>query len=322
MSVASTTSLDPSNGHGAAAFARAAGPPRAPDEAEMCATPNGTGGASGTQGSTAGQASSGTPDDGKERPKQTPSELNAAADEDAFRLRSTGMTYRQIGERLGVDASMAHRRVKRQVFRQKTLLNERLEDTRDLELEKLRQMEQSLMPDAIGGDHAAIKLVLRIMEMRRRYLKDIPLAHADPVPWMDDTIGLFKEDEEVEEEEEDEDWDEDDDSYPEDGSITPEEERWLLYGGEKPGRRKESTETDKALQADLWQHVVETMKQEFAAKQVAANRPASTKASTTASTRASTKGSTKASTKGSTEESTVCSDPIQRIETGDHSKTA
>ena len=188
--------------------------------------------------------------------KQDRSVLNEVADEDALRMRSQGMSYRQIGERLGVTTTMAHRRVKRQVVRQNTILNEKLEDARDIELEKLRLMEQALMADAIGGDHSAIKLVLRIMDMRRKYLKDIPLEHAEPTPWFDDSVRLVngdvggEEEEGVEESEgqrvegeEEEEEEEHRTSNKEQGmskereeesdDISPEEEAWLLYGPER-----------------------------------------------------------------------------------------
>ena len=155
---------------------------------------------------TAGQASSGThserhggrslQDDGTQstqRLKQARSVLDVAADEEAFRLRASGMTYRQIGEKMGVDQSMAHRRVKRQMMRQKMYLNEKLEEARDFELDKLRQMEQAILPDATSGDHSAIKLVLRIMEMRRKYLKDIPLERGDLFPSIEDRAELLAE---------------------------------------------------------------------------------------------------------------------------------
>ena len=53
----------------------------------------------------------------EERLKAARSVLNEVADEDALRMRSQGMSYRQIGDRLGVTTAMAHRRVKRQVVR-------------------------------------------------------------------------------------------------------------------------------------------------------------------------------------------------------------
>ena len=114
------------------------------------------------------------------------SELNEAADEEAFRLRSEGMTFREIANVMGVDPSMAHRRVKRQLSRQKRNLSDRQEEVREIELEKLRWIEQALLPDAKSGDYTAIKIVLRIMDMRRKYLKDIPPERAEQVAWPGD----------------------------------------------------------------------------------------------------------------------------------------
>ena len=173
MSVTNATGFEQLNGYESAVFARAGKPHLAPD------VPNGTGGASGTQST--------------ERLKQSRSVLNESADEEAFRLRTAGMTYRQIGEKMGVDQSMAHRRVKRQMMRQKMYLNEKLEEARDFELDKLRQMEQAILPDATSGDHASIKLVLRIMEMRRKYLKDVPLERGELYPSIEDRAEMLAE---------------------------------------------------------------------------------------------------------------------------------
>ena len=79
------------------------------------------------------------------------------------------------------------------MMRQKMYLNEKLEEARDFELDKLRQMEQAILSDATSGDHAAIKLVLRIMEMRRKYLKDIPLEHVELFPSIEDRAELLAE---------------------------------------------------------------------------------------------------------------------------------
>ena len=139
---------------------------------------------SGTENNgTGGQAANGT----------TKNRLNIAADEEAFRLRSQGNSYRQIGKRMGVDPAMVHRRVKRQLVRQKTILNERLEDVRDMELENMRVMESVLMERVALGEDDAIKLMLRVMETKRRYLKDIPLEHAPQIPWWEDEAKLMEE---------------------------------------------------------------------------------------------------------------------------------
>ena len=325
MSVTSTTGFEQSIGHEAAVIARAGKPHMAAEgkEAEPLGqgvprqepgNENNTGAAAGFPSSaetrapksTAGQASSGT-----QRLKQARSVLNESADEEAFRLRSSGMTYRQIGEKMGVDQSMAHRRVKRQMMRQKMYLNEKLEEARDFELEKLRQMEQALMPEAFGGDHKAIKLVLRIMEMRRRYLKDIPLEHSELFPSIEDRAEMLAEVVDAEWERKGRPGEEptDDGLYPADREWTPEEasepaERAREEGeggscGEqkerrtsnkeqsnvevKEGKRSDESNVDRetvdAPFAKMWKDAAEAVRQKLATEGVTANEAASTEPS-------------------------------------------
>ncbi len=216
-------------------------------EAAAFATSNGTGRASGTQST--------------ERLRQARSVLNESADEEAFRLRTSGMTYRQIGEKMGVDQSMAHRRVKRQMMRQKMYLNEKLEEARDFELDKLRQMEQAILPDATSGDHSAIKLVLRIMEMRRKYLKDIPLERGELYPSIEDRAEMLAE------------------------VVDAEWERKGRPGAEaEPSVDRGMAE---AFLARMWERTAEAVQQKLAAERVTANEAASTEGSRRRSTKPS-----------------------------------
>ncbi|MCG8583833.1 MAG: hypothetical protein MI757_03885 [Pirellulales bacterium] len=57
-----------------------------------------------------------------------------------------------------------------------------MEDVRDLEFEKLRIAERALMPQVAEGDHNAIRLLLRIIELRKRYLKDLPYENIKDDP--------------------------------------------------------------------------------------------------------------------------------------------
>jgi len=254
--------------------------------------------------------------------------LNESADEDALRMRTEGLTYREIGIQLGVDPSMAHRRVKRQVMRQKTLLNEKLEDVRDVELEKLRMMERALMRDANAGDHNAIKLVLRIMDMRRKYLKDIPLEHAEEVPWFEDSASLFDEGGEGVEESQGQGVEGDqeqgmsqeageDDLYDEEDEgddITPEEEAWMLYRPKTclkagiayktpdgkvhnaaafaAGACEDNADDDPYIRlAKQWYRSAKAAEQRLTGERVAANGKASKGASTAGSKEPSTRAS-------------------------------
>ncbi len=292
MSVESTATMSQSHGQGdeAAVFANTGATAGLPSSAEIRA-PN----------STAGQASSGTQseerhggrslqDDGTERLKQTRSVLNEVADEEAFRLRSGGMTYRQIGEQMGVDQSMAHRRVKRQMMRQKMYLDEKLEEARDFELDKLRQMEQAILPDATSGDHSAIKLVLRIMEMRRKLLKDIPLEHGDAMPSIEDRAEMLAEVVDAEWERKGRPGEEAEPS--ESGSCEEQVEEEYRISSKEQGMSKEGAEATvdgetAALFARLFTDAAEAVTQQRAEERVTANEAASTDGSTSQSTAAS-----------------------------------
>ncbi|MCG8587293.1 MAG: hypothetical protein MI757_21520 [Pirellulales bacterium] len=124
-------------------------------------------------------------------------------DDLAIRLRTAGLTFREIGAQMGVDPSMAHRRVKRAMMRRRCEMQDRMEDVRDLEFEKLRVAERALMPQVAEGDHDAIRLLLRIIELRKRYLKDLPYERIKEDPWKelmaDDEIPGVEDDNPLEE---------------------------------------------------------------------------------------------------------------------------
>ena len=123
---------------------------------------------------------------GKERKAQLPDETK---DEIAIRLRSSGLSFREIAGEMGIDVAMAHRRVKRALIRQRCEREDRMQDVRDVELEKLRRIEKAILPEAFDGDQDAARLALRIMEMRRRLLRKQPLEDVQDDPWaelMDD----------------------------------------------------------------------------------------------------------------------------------------
>ena len=124
-------------------------------------------------------------------------------DDLAIRLRTAGLTFREIGAQMGVDPSMAHRRVKRAMIRRRCEMQDRMEDVRDLEFEKLRIAERALMPQVAEGDHNAIRLLVRIIEVRKRYLKDLPYERVKDEPWIelmeDDEIPGVEDDNPMEE---------------------------------------------------------------------------------------------------------------------------
>jgi len=94
-------------------------------------------------------------------------EESAEADGEALRLRSRGMTYREIGEALGVDHSTAYRRAQRALT---SVVVEAVEEHRTIELLRLDALQSSLWPKALEGNLQAVKAILSIMERRSKLL--------------------------------------------------------------------------------------------------------------------------------------------------------
>lgn len=91
-------------------------------------------------------------------------------EEQALRLRTLGLTYREIAKQLQVSISTAYSRVMRGLRDLRKRQHEAPSDVRHIELLKLAQLERRVMAEAVSGDHASIRLLLRIMESRKRYL--------------------------------------------------------------------------------------------------------------------------------------------------------
>lgn len=94
-------------------------------------------------------------------------EENAYNDTEALRLRSQGLTYREIAARLNVDHSTAYRRV------QRALDAVPLEDVtsyRTLEAERLDALQVAIWDRAIEGDLKALDRVLAIISRRAKLL--------------------------------------------------------------------------------------------------------------------------------------------------------
>ena len=96
-------------------------------------------------------------------------QLNVKAD-NALRLRTLGLTYREIAIQLQVPVSTAYGRVMRGLRDLRHRQHEAPNDVRHIELLKLAHLERRVMAEAVSGDHAAIRLLLRIMDSRKRYL--------------------------------------------------------------------------------------------------------------------------------------------------------
>ena len=92
---------------------------------------------------------------------------------ETLQLRSQGLTYREIGERLGVDASTAQRRVKKALSE---IPFESVKDLRTLEGDRLDALTKALWPKAMSGDVPAVRGVLSVMD-RRAKLFGLDMPH-------------------------------------------------------------------------------------------------------------------------------------------------
>lgn len=94
-------------------------------------------------------------------------ETDAQLEAEAVRLRSAGLTYRQIAERMGCDPSTAQRRCSRALAAQPA---EAVSEYRALELERLDALQGALWPAALSGDVRAVRGVLEVMSRRSKLL--------------------------------------------------------------------------------------------------------------------------------------------------------
>ena len=89
---------------------------------------------------------------------------------EALELREAGLNFRQIGQRLGVSHTWAHKLVKAAMDRIALEVDERAEAVRQLELTRLDRMQLVLWAKASSGSVAHVDRMLRIMERRARLL--------------------------------------------------------------------------------------------------------------------------------------------------------
>lgn len=84
---------------------------------------------------------------------------------DAANLRAAGLTYRQIGETLGIDYGWARELVIRALDEAKY---EAADVMRTEEGDRLNRLQRAVWQDALNGNLRAIDRVLKIMERRAR----------------------------------------------------------------------------------------------------------------------------------------------------------
>lgn len=88
----------------------------------------------------------------------------------ALELRKAGVSYRAIGDRLGVSEAQAHRDVKAAMQALQKVQDTVAEDVRTMELARLDDMYFSIATQIRNGNHGAIDRGLRIMERRAKLL--------------------------------------------------------------------------------------------------------------------------------------------------------
>lgn len=101
----------------------------------------------------------------KTSPRRIRARLNAEA---ALNLRKSGVTYTEIGRRLGISQSAAYQAVARELDRINRSIAESAEQLRRLELERLDQLQVTLWMQAMNGHMGAVDRIIRIMERRAR----------------------------------------------------------------------------------------------------------------------------------------------------------
>jgi hypothetical protein len=89
---------------------------------------------------------------------------------EALELRLQGLTFDQIGARMGFSRQRAHALVTEELARVNGERNEAAAQLRNLEAERLDRLQAAVWPMAMGGDLKAVDRVLAIMARRARLL--------------------------------------------------------------------------------------------------------------------------------------------------------
>ena len=96
--------------------------------------------------------------------------LTAEEREEAVRLRLAGLSYAQIGDRLGVTRQAAFAYVSSSLADLRAATAEAAEDVREMELARLDAMLVPMLEAAEAGQQTAVDRVLRIQERRAKLL--------------------------------------------------------------------------------------------------------------------------------------------------------
>lgn len=95
----------------------------------------------------------------------------------ALEYRQAGATYATIGKALGISESAAFEAVKRGLARLKKDCDERADELRSMEGQRLDRMFAAVWPQVLAGNHGAVDKALKIMDRRAKlYGLDAPTA--------------------------------------------------------------------------------------------------------------------------------------------------
>jgi uncharacterized protein YoaH (UPF0181 family) len=107
----------------------------------------------------------------------------------AVELRKQHKNYRQIAAELGISVGNAHKYVTQYIDENRRITAEKAEQLRDIEVQRLDALCDSLWTKATRGDARSAEVLLRAMESRRRLLGlDAPAASAVVVDSRPETV--------------------------------------------------------------------------------------------------------------------------------------
>lgn len=89
---------------------------------------------------------------------------------DALDLRLKGFSYRAIGEAMGIDQATAYRLVSDALAETREITQARADELREIEVQRLDHLLESLAPHIEAGDPNAVNSALRVSKRRSELL--------------------------------------------------------------------------------------------------------------------------------------------------------
>lgn len=108
---------------------------------------------------------------------------------EALDLRMRGFSFRAIGDKLEVSHQQAYRDVMNELARLASERDGKVEELRQLELERLDMLLKGLEPMARTGNPGAVNSYIKVMERRAKYLGlDAPEKFEDMTKYTDEQL--------------------------------------------------------------------------------------------------------------------------------------